>query len=142
MPGTPYPPKARRQAVVRALEPHTSITRAARDVGCSASTMRRWLTRHRQEKAKPSPASHRQHRRKNAKTSPVTDKATAPNKAAFPQDKTTFVPVNIIDDRNHRVEMDGRSPRVEIVASNGMVIRLADASPRYIAELLNAIASC
>ena len=45
----------------------------------------------------------------------------------------TFVPVNIIDAPH--------SP-VEIVVPNGITIRLTDASPRYIAELLHALVPC
>ena len=47
--------------------------------------------------------------------------------------KATFVPVNIIDAGNHPIE---------IVTPNGITIRLTDASPQYIAELLNVLASC
>ena len=45
----------------------------------------------------------------------------------------TFVPVNIIDAPH--------SP-VEIVVPNGITIRLADASPKSIAELLHALVLC
>jgi transposase-like protein len=50
-----------------------------------------------------------------------------------PQGKATFIPVNIVDVQGHPVE---------IVAPNGIIIRLMDASPRYIAELLHILASC
>ena len=46
--------------------------------------------------------------------------------------KATFVPVNIIDAGNHPIE---------IVTPNGITIRLTDASPQYVAELLNVLAS-
>ena len=105
MPGMRYTAEVRQQAIARALDPQTSIAQVAHEVGCSLETINRWLRQHRQRDASP---------------------PTLP-------DKTTFVPVNIIDDRNHHVE---------IVTSNGITIRLADVSPRYVAELLNAIASC
>jgi transposase-like protein len=105
MPGVRYTEAVRQQAIVHALDPQTTIAQVARDVGCSLVTINRWLREHRQQDAPP---------------------PTSPGKA-------TFVPVNIIDDRNHHVE---------IVTQNGITLRLADASPQYIAELLNAIALC
>ena len=50
----------------------------------------------------------------------------------FPN-KPAFLPVNVID---------SLSPPVEIIIPNGITIRLSDASPAYIAELLHAIAPC
>ncbi len=49
------------------------------------------------------------------------------------QEQATFVPVNIIDAKSHPVE---------IITPTGITIRLSDASPRYIAELLHVLASC
>lgn len=49
------------------------------------------------------------------------------------KEKATFVPVNIID---------GKSHPVEILMPSGVTIKLTDASPRYVAELLNVLASC
>ncbi len=48
-------------------------------------------------------------------------------------EKATFVPVNIIDAGQHPVE---------ILMPNGITIKLTDASPRYVAELLTVLASC
>jgi transposase-like protein len=53
--------------------------------------------------------------------------------ATVSRDQATFIPVNIVDPQSHPVE---------IVTPNGITIRLADASPQYIAELLNAFATC
>jgi hypothetical protein len=50
-----------------------------------------------------------------------------------PQSQATFIPVNIIDSQGHSVE---------IVTPHGAIIRLTDASARYIAELLNALTTC
>jgi len=105
MPRIRYTEEVRQQAIALALDSNTSIAQVARDVGCSINTLHLWIKQHRLQDTPP----------------PVS------------QDKATFVPVNIIDDRNHHVE---------IVTANGITIRLTDASPRYIAELLNAIASC
>lgn len=44
-----------------------------------------------------------------------------------------FIPVKLVD---------GPSASVEIVAPNGYILRLTDASTQYIAELLAALASC
>ena len=101
----PYPEEVRRRAVARALDSRTSVAEVARDVGCPADTLRRWLRVHRQREDRPT-ESHV---------------------------KATFVPVNIIDAGNHPVE---------IVMPSGVAIKLADASPRYIAELLNVLATC
>ena len=50
-----------------------------------------------------------------------------------PKNETTFIPVTITDPVN---------PSAEIVTTNGITIRLKDATPQYIAELLTAIAPC
>jgi len=100
-----YSEEVRQQAIARALAPDTTIAQVARELDCSTQTIHRWLNQHRQQDAQP----------------------------IVSQDKATFVPVNIIDDRHHHVE---------IVIPNGITVRLTDASPQYIAELLNAFASC
>ena len=105
MPSIRYTEEVRQQAVALALDPHTTLAQAARKVGCSLDTINRWVRQHRQQDAAPPTSS----------------------------DKATFVPVNIIDDRSHHVEL---------VTPNGITIRLTDASPRFIADLLNAITSC
>jgi transposase-like protein len=45
---------------------------------------------------------------------------------SLPSDQATFVPIKVIDSQHHPVE---------VVLSNGITIRLTDASPRYIADL-------
>jgi len=52
------------------------------------------------------------------------------------KDKTAFIPVNIIDENNVQ------SHPVEIVTPHGITMRLTEATPRYIAELLKVLASC
>jgi len=49
------------------------------------------------------------------------------------QDQAAFIPVNIVDFQNHHVE---------IVIPGGIIVRLTNPSPQYIAELLNAFTSC
>jgi len=49
-----------------------------------------------------------------------------------PSDKTSFVPVNVIDNPNHSAE---------IVLPNGIAIRLTDVSQGSLAELVHALAS-
>ena len=105
MPRIRYTKEVRQHAVALALDSNTSVAQVARDVGCSVNSLHLWIKQLRQQDA------------------PST----------IPQDKATFVPVNIIDDRRHPVE---------IVTPHGVIIRLTDASPQYIAELLNAFASC
>jgi len=51
---------------------------------------------------------------------------------ALPTDPAVFVPVNVIDPQNYSAE---------IILPNGIAIRLTDASPCSIAELVHAIAS-
>ena len=105
MPRIRYTEEVRQQAIALALDSNTSIDQVAREVGCSINTLRLWIKQHHQQDVSPASA----------------------------QGKATFVPVNIIDDRNHHME---------IVTPNGITIRLAAVTPQYIAELLNAIASC
>jgi len=51
-----------------------------------------------------------------------------------PNETATFVPVTLVDSAN---------PSAEVVLPNGLMIRLTDASPRSIAELVHALApSC
>jgi transposase-like protein len=50
-----------------------------------------------------------------------------------PSDLATFVPIKVIDPLQHSVE---------VVLTNGITIRLTDASARYIADLLHALSSC
>jgi transposase-like protein len=45
----------------------------------------------------------------------------------------TFVPVTLADPS---------SSGIEIILPNGITLRLSDASPKYLAELLHAIAQC
>jgi len=47
-----------------------------------------------------------------------------------PPTETTFIPIKIVD---------SPTQSIEIVTSNGITIRLPDASPQYLAELLHAI---
>jgi len=54
-------------------------------------------------------------------------------KTTPPSDQTSFVPINVIDCQNSSAE---------IVLSNGITIRLTDATPRSIAELIHALAPC
>jgi transposase-like protein len=54
-------------------------------------------------------------------------------KTTPPTNKTSFVPVKIIDNQNHSVE---------IVLPNGITIRLTDATPHSIAELVHALVPC
>jgi transposase-like protein len=54
-------------------------------------------------------------------------------KTTPPSDKTSFVPVNVVDLQN---------PSVEIVLPNGITIRLTDTTPRSIAELVHALVPC
>lgn len=46
---------------------------------------------------------------------------------------STFVPLTLVDPT---------PTSVEIVTPNGFIIRLTDASPKYIAELLHAFSTC
>ena len=46
------------------------------------------------------------------------------------QDQATFVPIKVVD---------SPTQPVEIVTPNGITIRLSDASPQYLAELLHAL---
>jgi transposase-like protein len=50
-----------------------------------------------------------------------------------PNGPATFVPIKVIDSQHHPVE---------VVLTNGITIRLTDASPRSLAELLHALSSC
>jgi transposase-like protein len=45
----------------------------------------------------------------------------------------SFIPVNVVDPSH---------PSAEIVLPNGVIIRLPDATPRYLAELLHALVPC
>jgi transposase-like protein len=54
-------------------------------------------------------------------------------KTTPPSDKTSFVSVNVVDLQN---------PSAEIILPNGITIRLTDATPRSIAELVHALAPC
>jgi len=145
MPGLPYTEKVRQEAIARVLDSHTPVSQVAREVGCSIDTMHRWVREHRQQGAasgrKQGAVSYRQQgavpRRKQAPS--LRRRQDAPsiivNKTppATPPSQATFVPVNIIDARSHTVE---------IVTPHGVTLRLTDASPQYIAELLTALASC
>jgi len=46
----------------------------------------------------------------------------------------TFVPITLVDPKPNAA--------IEIVTPNGFIIRLTDASPKYIAELLHAFNPC
>ena len=50
--------------------------------------------------------------------------------STVPQEQATFVPIQIVD---------SPAPPIEIVMPNGITIRLSDASPQYLAELLHAL---
>lgn len=100
-----YTAEARQQALALVLESRQPVAQVARKIGCSVNTIHLWLKQHRQQDGQPT----------------------------MQQEKATFVPVNIIDNKNHPIE---------IVMPNGVTIKLTDASPQYIGELLNVLASC
>jgi transposase-like protein len=105
MPRIRYTAEVRQQALSLVLDAQTPIVQVAHDIGCSINTLHNWIKQHRQQD----------------------------DPSVKQQEKAMFVPVNIIDARQHPVE---------IVMPNGISIRVTDISPRYLAELLNVLASC
>jgi transposase-like protein len=167
MSGSPYSEQVRRDAITRVLDFHIPVVQVAREVGCSIDTMHRWLRPHRQQgsarnRQQDTVPKYRQGTARNRRqdvlpnhqqgaTQPSVNKTLhlplpkdAPSvnvrknrhtktPSTTPPSRATFVPVNIIDARDHFVE---------IVVPGGITLRLTDVSPQYIAELLNALATC
>ena len=143
MPGIRYTEDIRQEAVARALDPHTTVAEVARDIGCSTDTMHRWLREHRQQgtasgrqQGTARPTVNKMLPSQGSKAVPpaIARKSSYKNTpSAVPQSRASFIPINIIDAQGHSVE---------IVTPHGVIIRLTDTSPRYIAELLNALATC
>ena len=105
MPQSHYSAEVREHAIALVCESRLSVNQAAQKVGCSATSLHNWLKQH--------------------------QKMTIHKKSTT--DKSTFVPVTIIDSTNQSVE---------ITTPTGITIRLANASPTYLAELLLALAPC
>ena len=131
MPRIRYSDAVRAQAVRLVLESQQPLTQVARQFGCSVSALQNWLKDHRQ-----GVKGHRQ----SVKDQPSQPQSPKPGVKKFKQtvaDKSsspaTFIPVHLIDQK---------LTSIEIVTPDGFTLKLIDAHPQYIAELLGILGSC
>ena len=143
MPRIRYSDAVRAQAVRLVLESQKPLTQVAGQFGCSVSALQNWLKTHRQRVkdhplkpkssspgVKKSRQADSQFRRSNSKPGVKKFQHLVADKSSSP---ATFIPVHLIDQK---------SSTVEIVTPNGFTLKLTDASPQYIAELLGVLGSC
>jgi len=132
MPRIRYSAAVRDQAVRLVLDSQKPLAQVAEKFGCSVSTLQNWLKDHRQ-----SASGNRQGvkaPRPGVKNSKPADSKSGRHIVADKEvSAATFIPVNLIDQK---------SSAVEIVTPNGFTLKLTDANPQYIAELLGVLGSC
>ena len=125
MPRIRYSDAVRDQAVRLVLESQKPIAHVAEKFGCSVSTLQNWLRDHRQEVKGD---------KSGVKNSNLSDSKSGRHAVADKEvSAATFIPVNLIDQK---------SASIEIVTPGGFTLKLADANPQYIAELLRVLGSC
>jgi transposase-like protein len=148
MPRIRYSAAVRDHAVRLVLESQKPLTHVAGKFGCSVSTLQNWLKDYRQsasgnrqrvkdhkpkqgvKASKPGVKNSRQADSPSKRPDSKSGRHTVADKEVSP---ATFIPVNLIDQK---------SATVEIVTPDGFTLKLADANPQYIAELLGVLGSC